>query len=40
MIANGYTGNIAGNYPKSVWKILFAVLAATIIVLILIALNQ
>lgn len=40
VIANGYTGNIAGNYPKSVWKILFAVLAATIIVLILIALNQ
>jgi hypothetical protein len=40
VIANGYTGEIAGNYPKSFWKIAFAVLAAVIVILIVIALNQ
>ena len=40
VVANGYTGEIAGNYPKSAWKIFFAVLAVAIIVLTLIALNQ
>ena len=28
VIVNGYTGQIAGKYPYSVWKIFFAVLAA------------
>ena len=28
VVANGYTGKLAGRYPKSVWKILLLVLAA------------
>jgi predicted RNA-binding Zn-ribbon protein involved in translation (DUF1610 family) len=35
VIVNGYTGKIAGKYPLSVWKIVFAVLAAAIVALIL-----
>jgi hypothetical protein len=40
VIVNGYTGKIAGKYPFSVWKIVFAVLAAAIVALILILANQ
>ena len=40
VIANGYTGEIAGNYPQSFWKIAFAVLAAIIVILTIIALQD
>jgi hypothetical protein len=30
--ANGYTGKIAGEYPKSVWKILLLILLAVIVI--------
>jgi hypothetical protein len=40
VIANGYTGQIAGRYPKSVWKILLLILAIVIVVLTFIALNN
>jgi hypothetical protein len=41
VIVNGYTGQIAGNRPYSVWKIVFAVIAAIIAALIVIAIaNQ
>ncbi len=33
LVANGYTGKIAGRYPKSGWKIFFLVLAALLVVL-------
>jgi hypothetical protein len=36
VVANGYTGVIAGKYPKSPWKILLAVLAALLILLVLV----
>jgi hypothetical protein len=34
VLVNGYTGRIAGQYPKSVWKILFLVLAILLVVLL------
>jgi predicted RNA-binding Zn-ribbon protein involved in translation (DUF1610 family) len=34
VVANGYTGQIAGRYPKSPWKVAGAVLLALILVLI------
>lgn len=40
VVANGYTGEIAGNYPKSFWKIAFLVLGIIIVVLTVLALNQ
>jgi hypothetical protein len=40
VIANGYTGRIAGRYPKSVWKIALVVLLVAVVVLTLIALNN
>jgi predicted RNA-binding Zn-ribbon protein involved in translation (DUF1610 family) len=40
VIANGYTGRIAGRYPKSVWKIVLLILAVLIVVLTIIALNN
>lgn len=36
MVVNGYTGKIAGRYPKSPWKILFAVLLALFVVMLFI----
>jgi hypothetical protein len=39
VIANGYTGSIAGRRPYSAWKIAFAVLLAAIVALILIWAN-
>ena len=33
LVANGYTGESAGRYPKSGWEIFFLVLAALIVVL-------
>ena len=35
VIVNGYSGKMAGEYPKSVWKIVLLVFVALIIVLIL-----
>jgi hypothetical protein len=32
LLVNGQTGKMAGRYPKSVWKILFAVLAAAAVI--------
>jgi hypothetical protein len=40
VIANGYTGQIAGRYPKSVWKILLVIFAVLIVVLTIIAINN
>ncbi len=40
VVANGYTGQIAGNYPKSGWKITFLILAVLIIALTIFALSQ
>ena len=34
LVANGFTGKIAGRYPKSAWKIAFLVLAALALIAI------
>jgi len=39
VIVNGYTGRIAGRYPKSIWKIVLLVLLAAIAALIFVMLN-
>jgi hypothetical protein len=40
VVANGYTGALAGQYPKSPWKIAAAVVLVAIIVLIVLVLSQ
>jgi len=40
VIANGYTGRIAGRYPRSVWKIVLLILAALIVVLTIVTLSN
>jgi len=40
VIANGYTGRIAGQYPRSVWKIVLLILAALIVVLTIVTLSN
>jgi Zn finger protein HypA/HybF involved in hydrogenase expression len=40
VVANGYTGVLAGRYPKSAWKIFFAVLALLIVILIIALANR
>lgn len=40
VVANGYTGEIAGEYPKSFWKIAFLVLGVLFVVLMMILLND
>jgi hypothetical protein len=40
VLVNGYTGAIAGHYPKSFWKIFFLVLGALLVVLLVIVLSQ
>ena len=41
VIVNGYTGTIAGRYPKSVWKIvLLVILLVAIVVLTVISLEN
>lgn len=40
VVANGYTGEIAGEYPKSFWKITFLVLAVLVVILTIIALQN
>ena len=39
VLANGYTGKLAGEYPKSWVKIFFAVLAVLIVVIIFVSLG-
>lgn len=40
VVINGYTGTIAGRYPKSWWKITVAVLAVIILVVVLLSLQN
>jgi hypothetical protein len=40
VVVNGYTGRMAGQYPKSPWKIAFLVLVAIIVVLVFILSQQ
>ena len=40
VIVNGYTAAIAGQYPKSPWKILFVVVLAIIVLLIVLYASQ
>ena len=35
MVVNGYTGAMAGKYPKSAWKVIFAVVVVLLFVLLL-----
>jgi hypothetical protein len=37
VVANGYTGVLSGQYPKSGWKIAFVVLLVLIVLALLIA---
>jgi hypothetical protein len=39
VVVNGYTGTIAGRYPKSIWKILFVTLVILLILLVVL-MNQ
>jgi hypothetical protein len=39
VVVNGYTGTIAGRYPKSVWKILFLT-ALVLLIVLLVLMNQ
>ncbi|MCX6551279.1 MAG: zinc ribbon domain-containing protein [Acidobacteria bacterium] len=40
VVANGYTGVIAGRYPKSAWKIFFVVMAVLLVILLFALANQ
>jgi hypothetical protein len=40
VVVNGSTGRMAGDYPKSFWKIAFLVLVAIIIIFVILMLNQ
>jgi hypothetical protein len=40
VVVNGSTGAIAGQYPKSPWKILFAVLLVLLVVLLVVYAQQ
>jgi hypothetical protein len=40
VVANGYTGAIAGKYPKSPWKIAAAVLVAIVVIITFMILAQ
>jgi hypothetical protein len=40
VVVNGVTGRMAGDYPKSFWKILFLVLLAIIVILVIVMLGQ
>ncbi len=40
VVVNGYTGRMAGDYPKSIWKILFLVLLAIIALVIILSLQE
>lgn len=36
VIANGYTGKMAGNYPISVWKVLLVILAIAVVIAVIV----
>ena len=40
VLVNGYTGAIAGTYPKSAWKIFFLVMGIALVVLLVMLLNR
>ena len=40
VVVNGYTGAIAGEYPKSVWKVALLVLAIMIVVLLVLSVQE
>lgn len=40
VIVNGYSGQIAGDYPKSFWKVFLLVVVVLIVVIIVLMLNQ
>jgi hypothetical protein len=40
VVVNGYTGKMAGEYPKSPWKIALLVLIAIIVVIILVMMQE
>ena len=40
VIVNGYTGTIAGQYPKSIWKILLLIVAVVLAALLIAALSD
>jgi hypothetical protein len=40
VVVNGYTGRIAGEYPKSWWKIAFLVLLAIIVLLVVLTMQE
>jgi hypothetical protein len=40
VVVNGYDGRMAGQYPKSPWKIALLVLLAIIVFMIFVMLNQ
>jgi hypothetical protein len=40
VVANGYTGTIAGKYPKSPWKIALALLLAILAIMAIVVLTQ
>ena len=37
VVINGFTGRIAGDYPKSFWKILFLVIVAIAVALLILS---
>jgi hypothetical protein len=40
VVANGYTGEIAGNYPVSGWKVLLVIVLVAVLVAIVVAFNN
>jgi hypothetical protein len=40
VVVNGYTGKMAGEYPKSPWKIALLVILAIIVVLVLLSIQE
>jgi hypothetical protein len=40
LVVNGYTGKMAGEYPKSVWKIALLVLLAIVVLLVFLSLQD
>ena len=40
VVVNGYDGRMAGQYPKSAWKIAFLVLLAIIVVLVIVMMSE
>jgi hypothetical protein len=40
VLANGYTGRIAGDYPKSPWKVAAIVLAVILAIVLMLMMGQ